>query len=100
LEIRTGRHLLQLALIGAHQASLGDHKHAHPAKYTSIISGIMRPAPQQPIPRMTSNTGQRHKSSIASAQRVPTWAVLLLIIAAGGVLRFYRVETVPPGLYQ
>jgi hypothetical protein len=49
---------------------------------------------------MTSNIGQPHKSSVTFGWRVPTWAVLLLIFAAGGVLRFYGLGTVPPGLYQ
>ena len=49
---------------------------------------------------MTSNTVQPHKLIISPGRRVPTWAVLLLIIAAGGVLRFYQLGTTPPGLYQ
>jgi 4-amino-4-deoxy-L-arabinose transferase-like glycosyltransferase len=32
--------------------------------------------------------------------RLPTWAVLLAIVALGGLLRFYQVGTMPPGLYQ
>jgi 4-amino-4-deoxy-L-arabinose transferase-like glycosyltransferase len=32
--------------------------------------------------------------------RLPTWAVLLVILVLGGLLRFYQVGSIPPGLYQ
>ena len=32
--------------------------------------------------------------------RAPTWAVLLAILVLGGLLRFYQIGSVPPGLYQ
>src|SRR5262245_12098056 len=33
-------------------------------------------------------------------RRAPAWAVLLAILALGGLLRFYQIGAVPPGLYQ
>ena len=52
---------------------------------------------------MTPNTDQPHSSSLARLRRAlsaPTWAILLAIVALGGVLRFYQLGAVPTGLYQ
>ena len=40
------------------------------------------------------------KTALPGRAWLPTWAVLLAIVALGGLLRFYQVGAVPPGLYQ
>lgn len=49
---------------------------------------------------MTPKTDRPPGLPIPSLWRLPTWAVLLIIVVAGAVLRFYQVGPVPPGLYQ
>jgi len=49
---------------------------------------------------MTSKTNPPRGTSLARLWRVPGWAALLAIMLVGGALRFYRVGSVPPGLYQ
>ncbi len=49
---------------------------------------------------MTRQTDQPRTSKLAWLSRTPTWAILLLILVVGGLLRFYQVGSIPPGLYQ
>ena len=49
---------------------------------------------------MTPKTDRQPGSPLARLGRIPTWAVLLVILVLGGLLRFYQVGATPPGLYQ
>jgi 4-amino-4-deoxy-L-arabinose transferase-like glycosyltransferase len=61
----------------------------------------MPPGSLAPRPRpMTPKTDRPSRSVLAHLWRLPTWAVLLVILALGGLLRFFQVGSVPPGLYQ
>src|SRR5258706_2594838 len=49
---------------------------------------------------MTLKTDRPRRSLLGRLGRLPTWTVLLAVVALGGALRFYQVGTTPPGLYQ
>jgi len=49
---------------------------------------------------MTPKTDRPFVSARARSWSLPAWAVLLAILVLGGLLRFYQVGAIPPGLYQ
>jgi 4-amino-4-deoxy-L-arabinose transferase-like glycosyltransferase len=56
--------------------------------------------PASALQPMTPKTDLPTGSRLARSWRLPTWAVLLGLLVLGGLLRFYQVGAIPPGLYQ